>query len=293
MEVSGSGKKIAVTGAGGFIGKALAAYLQENGEGVMALDSKALDVTDKAAVNGLPFEKIGHIVHLAGKTFVPRSWEAPAEFVETNTMGTLHMLEFCRLHEIPMTYISAYIYGQPERNPIRETDTVKPNNPYAKSKYMAEELCEFYARQFGVKVCIIRPFNVYGPGQKENFLIPQIIGHAMHQDCIQVLDLAPRRDYIYLDDLLEAIRLTVNRVQEYEVFNIGSGVSYSVEEVIETVQGILGSKKPVVCKNETRKNELNNVVADITHAGEVLGWKPAHSLEQGLREMIEKMTTVS
>ena len=158
---------------------------------------------------------------------------------------------------------------------------------------MAEELCEFYARQFGVKVCIIRPFNVYGPGQKENFLIHQIITHAIKQDCIQVLDLAPRRDYIYLDDLLEAIWQTVDQVQEYEVFNIGSGVSYSVKEVIEKVQDILGSEKPVVCKNETRKNELNDVVADITHVREVLGWRPAHSLEQGLQEMIEKMTVLS
>lgn len=293
MEASGSGKKIAVTGAGGFIGRALVTYLQEKGEEVMALDSKMLDVTDGEAVNALPFREIGHIVHLAGKTFVPHSWEAPAEFVKTNTMGTLHMLEFCRMYEIPMTYISAYIYGQPEKNPIRETDIVKPNNPYAKSKYMAEELCEFYAKQFGVKVCIIRPFNVYGPGQKENFLIPQIITHAIKQNCIQVLDLAPRRDYIYLDDLLEAIWQTVDQVQEYEVFNIGSGVSYSVKEVIEKVQDILGSKKPVVCKNETRKNELNDVVADITHVREVLGWRPAHSLEQGLQEMIEKMTVLS
>ena len=291
--MAGSSKKIAVTGAGGFIGKALTEYLQEKGEEVMALDSKRLDVTDKPAVERLPFREISHVVHLAGRTFVPRSWEAPVEFVETNTMGTLHMLEFCRVHEIPMTYISAYIYGQPEKNPIGEGDAVNPNNPYAKSKYMAEELCEFYARQFGVKVCIIRPFNVYGPGQKENFLIPQIIAHAMREDCIRVLDLAPRRDYIYLDDLLEAIWLTVHQVQEYDVFNIGSGVSYSVEEVIEKIQGILGSGKPVACKNETRKNELNDVVADITHAREVLGWRPAHSLEQGLEEMIKKMTNVS
>ena len=115
MEASGSGKKIAVTGAGGFIGRALVTYLQEKGEEVMALDSKMLDVTDGEAVNALPFREIGHIVHLAGKTFVPHSWEAPAEFVKTNTMGTLHMLEFCRMYEIPMTYISAiyldFAYG--------------------------------------------------------------------------------------------------------------------------------------------------------------------------------------
>lgn len=282
-------KKILVTGAGGFIGGALVDYLNKKNEPVLGLNSALLDVTDKQSVDKLASEEIGHVIHMAGKTFVPRSWEEPAEFIETNTFGTLNMLEFCRKHEIPMTYISAYIYGPPEKNPIKETDKINPNNPYAKSKYMAEELCEFYAKQFGVKVSIIRPFNVYGAGQKESFLIPQIIGHAMREDSIRVLDLAPMRDYIYLEDLLEAIYLTVKKVQEYDVFNVGSGISYSVGEVIDMVQRILGSNKPVECKNQTRRNELNNVVADITHAKEVLGWEPAHTLEQGLAEMIGEL----
>ena len=282
-------KKILVTGAGGFIGGALVDYLNKKNEPVLGMNSVLLDITDKRSVDKLSSEEIGHVIHMAGKTFVPRSWEEPAEFIETNTFGTLNMLEFCRKHEIPMTYISAYIYGSPEKNPIQETDKINPNNPYAKSKYMAEELCEFYAKQFGVKVSIIRPFNVYGAGQKESFLIPQIIGHAMNEKSIRVLDLAPMRDYIYLEDLLEAIYLTVKKVQEYDVFNIGSGISYSVGEVIDMVQRILGSNKPVECKNQTRRNELNNVVADITHAKEVLGWEPVHTLEQGLAEMIGEL----
>ena len=282
-------KKILVTGAGGFIGGALVDYLNKKNESVLGMNSALLDVTDKQSVDKLSSEEIGHVIHMAGKTFVPRSWEEPAEFIETNTFGTLNMLEFCRKYEIPMTYISAYIYGPPEKNPIKETDKINPNNPYAKSKYMAEELCEFYAKQFGVKVSIIRPFNVYGAGQKESFLIPQIIGHAMNEESIRVLDLAPMRDYIYLEDLLEAIYLTVKKVQEYDVFNVGSGISYSVGEVIDMVQRILGSNKSVECKNQTRRNELNNVVADITHAKEVLGWEPAHTLEQGLAEMIGEL----
>ncbi len=282
-------KKILVTGAGGFIGSALAEYLQRKGKEVLALSSGELDVTKQAAVQALSAKEISHVVHLAGKTFVPKSWEEPETFFLTNTFGTLQMLEFCRMHEIPMTYISAYIYGPPEKNPIQENDRINPNNPYAKSKYMAEELCEFYAGTFGVKVSIIRPFNVYGAGQKKDFLIPQIIEHAMKRDCIEVLDLAPMRDYIYLEDLLGAIALTIENVQQYDVFNIGSGVSYSVEEVIGMVQEILGTHKQVECKNQVRRNELNNVVADIAHAKEVLGWEPAYHLRQGLKEMIEKI----
>lgn len=282
-------KSILVTGAGGFIGSALVNYLKKKNRAVLGPGSEELDVTDPASVMALPAEEISHIVHMAGKTFVPKSWEEPEEFFRTNTFGTLQILEFCRQHEIPMTYISAYIYGPPEKNPIQETDRIDPNNPYAKSKYMAEELCEFYARQFGVKVSIIRPFNVYGAGQKENFLIPQIIGHAIKEDCIKVLDLAPMRDYIYLDDLLEAVFLTIEKAPEYDVFNIGSGISYSVGEVIDMVQDILGTHKRVECKNQVRKNELNNVVADISYAGRVLGWHPAYTLKEGLAAMIRQM----
>lgn len=282
-------KKILVTGAGGFIGGALVDYLKNKKEEVMGLTSAMLDVTDPRSVAELKAEEISHIVHMAGKTFVPKSWEEPELFFHTNTFGTLQVLEFCKQHDIPMTYISAYIYGPPEKIPIKETDKIAPNNPYAKSKHMAEELCEFYAEQFGVRVSIIRPFNVYGAGQKESFLIPQIIAHAMKEKCIRVMDLTPKRDYIYLTDLLEAVYLTIKKVQDYDVFNIGSGISYSVGEVIDMVQNILGTHKRVECKDQVRKNELNDVVADISHAKEVLGWKPMHSLQEGLMEMIARL----
>lgn len=282
-------KKILVTGAGGFIGGALVDYLKNKKEEVMGLTSAMLDVTDPRSVAELKAEEISHIVHMAGKTFVPKSWEEPELFFHTNTFGTLQVLEFCKQHDIPMTYISAYIYGPPEKIPIKETDKIAPNNPYAKSKHMAEELCEFYAEQFGVRVSIIRPFNVYGAGQKESFLIPQIIAHAMKEKCIRVMDLTPKRDYIYLTDLLEAVYLTIKKVQDYDVFNIGSGISYSVGEVIDMVQNILGTHKRVECKDQVRKNELNDVVADISHAKEVLGWKPRYSLQEGLMEMIAKL----
>ena len=280
-------KKILLTGAGGFIGSALAKYLTKCGMETVCPSSAKLDVAQQASVANFPMQGIDHMIHLAGRTFVPKSWEEPEEFIKTNTFGTLNLLEVCRRQKISMTYISAYIYGMPKKNPIPETALVNPNNPYAKSKYMAEELCEFYAEQFGVGISVIRPFNVYGIGQRDHFLIPQIIRQATQEESICVMDLEPKRDYIYLTDLLEAIRLTLQRKGRYEVFNIGSGVSYSVAEVISMIQRIAGTQKPVICKNEVRRNEMNDVIADISKAKEVLGWKPAYTLEQGLTEIIK------
>jgi len=275
-----------ITGASGFIGSALVSYLKKEGEEVLPIDMNDLDLCDADAVNAYPADGIGHIIHLAGITFVPRSWEEPAEFVRVNTGATLHMLEYCRVHKIPMTYISAYIYGQPERLPIKESDPVRPNNPYAKSKHLAEQLCEFYAKEFGVKVSVIRPFNVFGIGQKENFLIPKIIKQVLFEDAIRVMDVTPYRDYIYLEDLVRGIYFTTQKVQDYDVFNLGSGEAYSVREVVDLTQKIAGTDKDVITESAPRKNEMNKVLADVSHAREVLGWEPQISLEEGLRRII-------
>lgn len=282
-------KTIMVTGAKGFIGSALVTFLQEHNEKVISIDTDVLDLCDAAAVANYPADGIDHIIHLAGLTFVPRSWEEPELFFQVNTGATLHMLEYCRVHKIPMTYISAYIYGQPEKLPISETDPVHPNNPYAKSKHLAEQLCAFYAKELGVQVSVVRPFNVYGVGQKERFLIPHIIKQVLCEEEIHVMDLAPYRDYIFLSDLLQGIYDTTRKVQDFDIFNFGSGVVYSVGEVIQMAQKIAGCDKPVISENAPRKNEMNKVQADISHAKEVLGWEPKVSMEEGLSQIIREM----
>ena len=92
-------------------------------------------------------------------------------------MGTVHVLEAARRFEVPVTHISSYVYGQPEYLPIDEDHPVKAENPYMHSKIFAEQACEFYKKNFNLQVCIMRPFNLYGKGQKSNFLIPLIRHH--------------------------------------------------------------------------------------------------------------------
>lgn len=280
-------ENILITGGNGFIGRHLIEYLQTKHYRVIHPDSQELDVRTEADFDSFCGTDISHVIHLAGRTFVPASWENPKNFFEVNVMGTLQVIEFCRRYGINLTYISAYIYGQPKSIPVSETSDVKPDNPYAKSKYMAEELCEFYSSFFSMNISVLRLFNVYGPGQNENFLIPAIMRQLCSDSAkIEVNDLNPRRDYIYIEDVCNAIELSIEKSKGFQLYNIGSGVSFSVQEIIDLLQKLAGTHKQTVSRNMVRRNELNDVTADISCIKENWKWEPSISLEEGLRRCL-------
>lgn len=278
--------KIMVTGASGFLGKYLTRRLLLKDYDVVQITSKHGDIAGGNPLKNIDTSYISHVFHLAAKTFVPNSWENPESFYHVNVNGTKNVLEICRKNNISMTLVSAYLYGRTEKFPISESDAIVPNNPYAHSKYLAEQLCEFYAKEFGVKVTIIRPFNIFGYGQDENFLIPHVIKQAMNHAFIRVKDLYPKRDYIYVEDVVDALLLTLNPKNCFSVYNIGSGYSVSVRQIIDLIQENIGTKKEIVAENIVRPNEISNVIADISKANCELNWFPRHSFVSGLVETI-------
>jgi nucleoside-diphosphate-sugar epimerase len=156
------------------------------------------------------------------------------------------------------------------------------------SKILAESVCKFYSDNFDVKVNIIRPFNIYGPGQSDRFLIPEIILQTLSKaEEIKVQDLSPKRDFVYIDDLIDAIILSLNTEGNYNILNIGSGESYSVKEIIDLIQKIANTNKPVISNDNIRKNEIPDVIADISFAKEKLNWNPKFSFEDGLKKLVE------
>jgi nucleoside-diphosphate-sugar epimerase len=203
-------------------------------------------------------------------------------------MGTLRVLEFCKKNAISLTHVSAYLYGTPEYLPIDENHRINPNSPYSHSKFLADDLCRFYADTFDLNITVLRPFNIYGTGQRRGFVMPDIVEQALFEDEIEVFDLSPKRDYIYIEDFLDVMELTVN-LKGYRVYNVGSGKSYSVKEVIEETLSILNSKKVFISRGNRRKNEIYDVVADISKIKKELNWTPRYSLRDGLKDMIEKI----
>lgn len=278
--------KILITGATGFIGKALSAKLKTQGCDVAWMSSADGDISSPEALKKLAAVDVTHVFHLAGKTYVPDSWIHPEEFYRINVLGTTNILEFCKTRGISMTFISAYVYGHPDTLPIKESSTIRPNNPYALSKRLAEEACEFYAYVHGLAITTLRPFNVYGVGQDEKFLIPTIIKQVQVGQKIVVKDLVPKRDYVYLEDLLAALLATLGRPKGYNVYNIGSGHSLSVKEVIDIVQEVAKTRKEIVSDDVVRSNELLDVVADISKAQNELGWQPQYSFREGIADML-------
>ena len=113
--------------------------------------------------------------HLSSRTFVPDYDRNPRDCYNSNILRTINVLELCRKDQAKIFYVSSYVYGKPKTLPIDEKHRVRAFNPYAQGKLISENLCQGYNRDFGVKVIILRPFNVYGILQKAEFLIPSII----------------------------------------------------------------------------------------------------------------------
>jgi len=278
---------VLVTGASGFIGRALAARLEQTGRSVVRISrAHGFDIVR----DGLPLDGVRHVFHLAARTGVAESWDEPVAYFDANALGTARVLEQCRRHGCGMTFLSAYVYGPPQRLPIAETEPVEPNNPYALSKSIGEQLCAFYSRFYGLPVVALRAFNVYGPGQRDDFLIPLIVKQILDplQSEVVVMDLRPRRDYVYISDALEAI-LLASRAASGSVFNVGSGAAYSVQEIIERASAAAGIFKPYRALNERRRNEIEATVADIRALSEAVGWRPEVTIDQGLVRVIESM----
>ena len=302
-------KNILITGACGFIGSHLVESLVKSGHKVHAFDLEDIVYPksgttpfSKNICNKIEFytgniEEPGclesaikgakHIFHLAARSFVPDSWKNPFDFYHTNLLGLANVLETCRQNNCSLTYLSSYVYGEPEYLPIDERHPLKSYNPYSHSKLIAEDICDLYKKNYDLKITIFRPFNVYGPGQNVSFLIPEIIKQAISKEkkIIEVNDLKPKRDYIYIDDLINALILSIDGKDN--IYNIGSGYSVSVEDIIKLVLKKSGIKKEYISKEIIRENEIYDVIADVSKAKKELNWSAHTSLEEGIKNCIE------
>jgi nucleoside-diphosphate-sugar epimerase len=276
---------ILVTGASGFVGTHLVRELQRRGERVVTHSTRDGDLsrTEPTA------EGIRHVYHLAARTYVPESWLNPRDFYEANVLGTVNVLEFCRKNGISLTLLSSYVYGRPGRLPISEDHPLQAFNPYSHSKILAEQAAQFYQSAFRVPVTIVRAFNLYGPSQANHFLIPALITQALSPECeaITVDDLRPKRDYIFIDDLISLLVILLDQLDAGGIYNAGSGVSVSVQELAELVVRLAATGKCVQSRERHRQDEVFDTVADISRARDLLNWSPRVGIEEGLRRTMD------
>ena len=277
---------VMVTGSEGLIGTSLVKSLKRIGKKVIPVDYKlGSDLLEKETVKNLPDADI--IIHLAGKTYIPSSWDDPFSMYSININTTLNMLEFARKRNVKkFVFTSTYVYGKAQYLPVDEKHPVSVSNPYTRSKLNCEDLCKGYCEDFNIPTVVLRLFNVYGPGQAQFFLIPTVISQLLSH-AIALNDPRPKRDYVYISDVVRALQLSIDfQTSKFEVFNIGSGVSYQVPEVVNLILKISGAECDVIYKNSGRKNDVMDTVADISKAKRLLKWEPKVPFEEGLRNMV-------
>ncbi|HXQ52387.1 MAG TPA: GDP-mannose 4,6-dehydratase [Stellaceae bacterium] len=310
-----AGRRVLVTGAGGFIGSHLVEALAALGARVAALvryNSRgdggslaqlspatlasvtvvAADLKDPAAMLQV-VDGVEIVFHLAALIGIPYSYVHPLDYVQTNVVGTAHLLEACRRARVAkiVQFSTSEVYGTARHIPIDEDHPLQGQSPYAASKIGADQLALSYHRSFGLPVAVARPFNTYGPRQPARAVIPTIIGQALAGDVVRLGSVTPLRDLTFVADTVAgAVRIAEIEASVGDVINLGSSHEISIADLAAKIFALLG--RP--CRIETdplrvrpEKSEVERLLADCGKAARVLGWHPAVSLDEGLRRTIE------
>ena len=298
-------KTVAVTGAGGFIGSALVRALIAAGANI-----RALTAPPNVPLPRVPepaFEMRGEIteietalqlcegaeivVHLAGPSSVAASFDQTVDYGRIHILGTLAVLQACHVLGVRrFVYLSsAEVYGQPVNNPVSEDQPLAARSPYGACKVAAEEFIRAHAIAHDLKVVILRPFSIYGPGMSDLSLIKTLFRQVHDAESLSVHDLRPIRDYCHLEDLVVAIQLACAQAHSGVLtLNIGSGKGISVKELVTTLLTIRGRDLPIHEHRSERRpggSEIFELVADIRRAQKALGWAPTVGLCEGLRRI--------
>ncbi len=309
-----NGKKILVTGAGGFIGSHLCARLIKLGAKVTALthyNSRSsyanLDFLKNEEIESLniikgniedPYfidhasENIEIIFHLAALIGIPYSYVSPLSYVKTNIEGTINLLEVSKKRNIKMIHTStSECYGTAIYTPIDESHPLQGQSPYSASKISADKIIESYHNSFGTNTITIRPFNVFGPGQSARAIIPTIISQLIQSNNIEVGSTSPIRDFTYVDDTVNAfIQAAQHENISGNLINIGNGKGISIKDLIYKCAEILKIKNININvsneRNRPEKSEVFNLICDNTAAQEKISWSPSVSLTEGLERTI-------
>ncbi|NYZ17768.1 NAD-dependent epimerase/dehydratase family protein [Azospirillum sp. RWY-5-1] len=288
-----------VTGAGGFIGSHLVDRLVALGRPVRGLRRRAAaatadavemvagDLRDAAAV-GAAMAGVDTVYHLGGVASADAVMAAPFDAIAVNGLGTLNVLETARTAGVRRVVLmsSGHVFGRPRHLPVTEEHPLDPATPYAASKIAAEALAAGYHRGFGLPVVVLRPFNVYGPRQTAAAVIPTIVGQAVAGGPVRVRNTAPRRDYLYVSDIVDALLLAAGADGRAvgRAFVLASGRAVSVAGLMRRVLALTGN--PMTPPEEPADGE-DSILGDAALARDLLGWMPRVALEDGLARTVD------
>ena len=286
-----------VTGSSGFVGSHLTNSLISKKYSVLGLAHQKTKkstlktiIKDISKVQSSTFtQDLSCIIHAAAITDLKKCHDSPVESIKTNVFGTLNMLEIARKKDSKFVYVStSHVYGVPEKIPIKEKHVTNPTSIYASSKLEGEHFCEMYSKLYGMDVSVIRLFSVYGPQSPSYNVISKIILQLLTSNVIRLGDITPKRDFIFISDVVDAIELIMKKTKDFSIFNVGSGKSLSIQDVCNMLKKISKNDAKVLStKSNFRKNDAQNIVADISKIKK-LEWKPKILIKDGLKLTFER-----
>jgi UDP-glucuronate 4-epimerase len=302
---------VVVTGGAGFIGSHLCEALLRRGDRVVAIDNlndfydpaikrrslAALakqpgfrfvekDIRDRGAMaSEIAGAKPDAIVHLAAMAGVRPSIENPALYADVNVMGTVHLLDAAVAARVGRFIFasSSSVYGNNEKVPFSEDDRVdEPISPYAATKKAGELIAHTYAHLHGMAVSCLRFFTVYGPRQRPEMAIHKFARLILEGKPVPMFgDGSMRRDFTYIDDIVDGVVRSLDRAKGYRIYNLGESRTVSLREMIAALENALG-KKAAIQRLPEVPGDVRITYADVSRAKSELGYAPSFPLEEGL-----------
>jgi len=307
---------VLVTGAAGFIGSHLTELLVKEGHRVRALvrynsrndwgwleespvahDIEVVsgDVRDFDAMYRA-MKDCQAVFHLAALIGIPYSYESPLSYVRTNVEGTYNVLEAARQHSLGDVIVTSTseTYGSAQYVPVDERHPMVGQSPYSATKIAADQLALSYQRSFGVPVKIVRPFNTYGPRQSARAIVPTIVVQILSgMREIRLGSVSPTRDLTFVKDTARAfLEIFRSDSARGEITNVGTNSEISVGDLVQVIARLIGVD---VCVAQDQRrvrppaSEVERLRCDNAKILRLTGWRPVHTLEQGLSETIEWM----
>ena len=282
---------VLVTGFNGFIGYHLIPKLvqQYNVIGLSTSKNSQLKIpqikTDITKIDkkSLP-SKISKIIHLAAISDVDFCQKNPLDASHINIIGTQKILELARKNDSQVIFLStSHVFGSPKKNPIDEHCQKNPKSIYAATKLAGEALCESYSSSYGLNVAVMRLFSVYGPNSPKHTVTANIMKQIISKKIIKLGNIKSKRDFLYVDDAINAMLLIMKKNHNYNEYNVGSEKSYSINQICTILKDI--SKKEFTIntsKTKIRKNDSKEIVSNSSKLKK-LGWMPKTSIPNGFR----------
>jgi nucleoside-diphosphate-sugar epimerase len=303
-----------VTGAAGFIGSRTSELLINDGHTVVGIDNMndaydprmkeyrlrrlqampgftfhKLDISQKSVIDPFTSERFDGVINLAARAGVRYSVEDPWVFVESNVLGTLNMLEICRRTGSKKYVVASTssIYGAEPPYPTPETaSSSEPLQPYAASKKGAEAMCHAYHHLYDIDVSVVRYFTVYGPAGRPDLALFRFVQWISEGQPVRVNGNGEQsRGFTYIDDIARGTILALKPVG-YEVINLGGHEVITINNLIRLIEDVTGKKADVQYGPPNPADMFTNW-ADVTKAGELLGWEAQYNMRSGVEKLVE------